>query len=253
MVNLIQAVFLSIVQGICEWFPISSSGHLAIFQKVFGFENLAFAVFLHFASVFAVLVLFWKDIVSILNLKKKENWKYILLLLLGIIPAGIVGLLFKNQVEGFFSSFFYLGLFFIFSGVLVYSTKFFKVREKKMNWLDSLFIGIFQAIAILPGISRSGSTISAGLFRGIQKEQALKFSFLMAIPLIFGAGILEFKDLNFAEISYWALLVCFIVTFLVSLFTIEVLLKIVKSDKFYLFGIYNFVVGFLVLGWSFVR
>jgi len=122
-----------------------------------------------------------------------------------------------------------------------------------MNWLDSLFIGIFQAIAILPGISRSGSTISAGLFRGIQKEQALKFSFLMAIPLIFGAGILEFKDLNFAEISYWALLVCFIVTFLVSLFTIEVLLKIVKSDKFYLFGIYNFVVGFLVLGWSFVR
>ena len=207
MVNLIQAVFLSIVQGICEWFPISSSGHLAIFQKVFGFENLAFAVFLHFASVFAVLVLFWKDIVSILNLKKKENWKYILLLLLGIIPAGIVGLLFKNQVEGFFSSFFYLGLFFIFSGVLVYSTKFFKVREKKMNWLDSLFIGIFQAIAILPGISRSGSTISAGLFRGIQKEQALKFSFLMAIPLIFGAGILEFKDLNFAEISYWALLV----------------------------------------------
>ena len=241
MVNLIQAVFLSIVQGICEWFPISSSGHFA------------FAVFLHFASVFAVLVLFWKDIVSILNLKKKENWKYILLLLLGIIPAGIVGLLFKNQVEGFFSSFFYLGLFFIFSGVLVYSTKFFKVREKKMNWLDSLFIGIFQAIAILPGISRSGSTISAGLFRGIQKEQALKFSFLMAIPLILGAGILEFKDLNFAEISYWALFVCFIVTFLVSLFTIKVLLKIVKSDKFYLFGIYNFVVGFLVLGWSFVR
>jgi len=253
MVNLIEILFLSLVQGICEWFPVSSSGHLAIFQNIFGFSSLAFDVFLHFASILAVLVLFWKDIVSILNLKKRENWKYIMLLILGIIPAGIVGVLFKDYIEGFFSSLFYLGIFFIISGVLVYSTKFFKERKEKIGWFDSLFIGIFQAIAILPGISRSGATISGGLIRGIDKEKALKFSFLMAIPLILGAGVLELKDLAFSEISYSMLLISFIVTFIVSLFTIKILLKIVKSDKFYLFGIYNFIVGVLVLIWSFAR
>jgi undecaprenyl-diphosphatase len=251
MVSLIETLVLSVIQGICEWFPISSSGHLAIFHNIFGFQNLSFDVFLHFASIFAVLFVFRKDIVSILNLKKRENWKYILLLILGIIPAGIIGVFFKDFIEGFFSSLFYLGIFFIISGMFIYSTKFSKPKKENINWIDSLFMGIFQAIAILPGISRSGATISAGLIRGINKEQAIRFSFLMAIPLILGASILELKDLIISDISYWLLLISFFVTFLVSLFTINILLKIVKSDKFYLFGIYNFVIGILVLGWSF--
>ncbi len=251
MASLIEIIVLSIVQGICEWFPISSSGHLAIFHNIFGFQNLSFDVFLHFASIFAVLFVFRKDIAGIFDFKKKENTRYILLLIIGIIPAGIIGVLFRHQIEGFFSSLFYLGIFFIISGALVYSTRFFKQKKEGINWFDSLFIGIFQAIAILPGISRSGATISGGLIRGINKEIALKFSFLMAIPLILGAGILEFNDLVISGIDYYMLIISFFITFFVSLFTINVLLKIVKSDKFYLFGVYNFILGILVLIWSF--
>jgi len=251
MISLFQAIILSVIQGICEWFPISSSGHLAIFHNIFGFQSLSFDVFLHFASIFAVLFVFRRELISILDLKKQENFRYVLLLIIGIIPAGIMGILFKDFIEGFFSSLFYLCIFFIVSGVLIYLTKFFKQKKENINWLDSLFIGIFQAIAILPGISRSGSTISAGLIRGVNKEEAIKFSFLMAIPLILGAGILELKDIFISNIDYSILLISFLVTFFTSLFVIKILLKIIKSDKFYLFGIYNFVVGILVLIWSF--
>lgn len=251
MVSLIETLILSVIQGICEWFPISSSGHLAIFHNIFGFQSLSFDVFLHFASIFAVLFAFRKDILAIFYPLNKKNIKYLGLLLIGIIPAGIIGVLFRDFIEGFFSSLFYLGIFFIISGVLVYSTKFFKLKKENINWMDSLFIGIFQAIAILPGISRSGATISGGLIRGVDKEQALKFSFLMAIPLIFGASILELNNLIISDISYWLLLISFLITFFVSLFTINVLLKIVKSDKFYLFGVYNFILGIFVLIWSF--
>jgi len=260
MVSLIQVIILSIVQGITEWLPISSSGHLVIIQNIFGFQNLSFDVFLHFSGILAVLVIFWKDITRLLDIRKKENIRYILLLILGIIPAGIVGFLFRHEIEGFFSSLFYLGIFFIISGILVYSTRFFKKREKiekrekeELSWFDSLFIGIFQAIAILPGISRSGATISSGMFRGISKEKAVKFSFLMAIPVVLGAAVLELKDISVVNISYFLLIVSFILTFLVSLFTIKILLKIIKTDKFYLFGIYNFILGILVLIWSFFR
>ena len=146
-----------------------------------------------------------------------------------------------------------MGIFFIISGMLVYSTKFSKTREKEINFVDSLFIGIFQAIAILPGISRSGATISSGIFRGLKREEAVKFSFLLAIPVILGASLLELKDLAFSDISYQMLILSFTITLIVSIFTIKLLLKIVKSDKFYLFGIYNFVIGVLVLLWSFVK
>lgn len=253
MVSIIEVGILSIVQGICEWFPISSSGHLAIFHNLFGFQDLAFDVFLHLASILAVILLFWKEIVGIFNLKKKDNWRYLLLLLIGVIPAGIAGLLLKDWIEGFFSSLFYLGIFFILSGILVYSTKFFRERKEKIGWFDGLFIGIFQAIAILPGISRSGSTISAGLIRGINKEKALKFSFLMAIPLILGASLLELKDLAYSNINLNFLILSFILTFIVSLVTIRILLKIVRSNRFYLFGIYNIIIGMGVLIWSFVK
>ena len=253
MIELIQAIILSIVQGITEWLPVSSSGHLAIFQNVFGFQNLAFDVFLHFASIFAVIIIFWKDIVRLLHLNKKENLKYLGLLIVGIIPAGIIGILFKSQIENFFSSLFYLGIFFMLSGIIIYSTKFSSVKKDKPNFLDSIFIGIFQAIAILPGISRSGATISSGLFRGLNKENAVKFSFFMAIPVIIGASLIELKDIALSQISYSVLIFSFIITLLVSILTIRLLLKIIKGNKFYLFGIYNFILGFCVLVFSLVR
>jgi undecaprenyl-diphosphatase len=251
MVALIQVIILSIIQGIAEWLPISSSGHLAIFQNIFHFGSLSFDVFLHFASILAVVVIFWKDIIKIFYPWQKDKIKYILLIIIGIIPAGIMGFLFKNQIEGFFSSMFYLGIFFIISGIIIYLTKFSKQKKENISFFDSIFIGIFQAIAILPGISRSGASISSGMFRRISNEEAVKFSFIMAIPVILGAGVLELKDLAFSQISYSILIISFIITFVISLFTIKILLKIIKTDKFYLFGIYNLIIGILVLIWSF--
>lgn len=250
---LFQAVILSIIQGISEWFPVSSSGHLAIMHNIFGFQNLSFDVFLHFASIFAVILIFWKDIIKLLNIKNKENLRYIFYIAIAIIPAGIIGYLFKKQIEGFFSSIFYIGIFFIISGILVYSTKFSKEKKEEISLFDSIFIGLLQAIAILPGISRSGATISSSIFRGVSKKEAVKFSFLIAIPVILGASILEFKDLTLSNISYFILLLCFFITFITSLFTIKILMKIIKSEKFYLFGVYNLVLGILILIWNFLK
>jgi undecaprenyl-diphosphatase len=247
MVNIIQAIIFSVIQGITEWLPISSSGHLAILHNIFGFQSLSYDVFLHFAGVLAVIFVFWKDITKLLNFLKIENLRYICLIILGIIPAGLLGFLFKKQIESFFSRLFYLGIFFIISGVIVYLTKYSREKNKELSWYDSLFIGFFQAIAILPGISRSGATISSSLYRGLNKKDAIKFSFFLAIPVILGASLLEVKDLIHSQINIVYLIISFTITFIVSILTIKILLRVLKTDKFYLFGIYNFIVGILIL------
>ena len=248
MVSLIQAIILSIIQGITEWIPVSSSGHLALMHLLFGFQDLSYDVFLHFAGIFAVILIFWNDI---LNIFKSQNLNYLLLMIIAIIPAGIIGLVFMKEIENLFSSSFYLGLFFIFSGVIVYLTKFSIPRKDKIIFFDSLLIGIFQALAVLPGVSRSGMTISAGLFTGLTKKQSIKFSFLMAIPIILGASLVKADELILSEISYFLLILSFIITFLVSLVTMKLLIRIMNSDKFYLFGVYDIVLGVVVLIWSF--
>jgi undecaprenyl-diphosphatase len=244
-----QTIFLSILQGITEWLPVSSSGHLAIAHQIFGFQNLSFDVFLHFAGIFAILFIFKKELI---NIFKTKNFRYLFFILVAMIPAGLIGVLFSSQIESFFSSKFYLGIFFLFSGLLIYSTKFSKVRKEKLGFFDAVFVGLFQAIAILPGISRSGATISAGMFSGLKREEAVKFSFLLSVPVILGASILELDNLILQEINLWILTICFFVTFFVSIFTIKFLLRIVKTDKFYLFGIYNLLIGIFIIIWSFV-
>lgn len=246
MVSLIQAIILSIIQGVTEWFPISSSGHLAIFQNIFGFQNLAYDIFLHFASILAVIIIFRKQIIDLFKLKYKQNWKYLALLLIALIPAGIVGFYFTSRVESFFSNLYYLGIFFMGSGLIIYFTKFSKPHKPKVSWFDSIFIGLFQALAIFPGISRSGMTISSGLYRRLKKSTAITFSFLLAIPLVLAASIYEVKDLVMSDISISILIVSLIVTFIASYFTIKLLLKIIKSDGFYWFGLYNVILGIVV-------
>ena len=249
MVSLIQAIILSIIQGITEWFPVSSSGHLVLMQHFFGFQNLAFDVFLHFASILAVLIIFWKDIIEIL---KQKNWKYIGLIILAIIPVFLFGVLLRDYIVASFNSFLFLGLFFIFSGIVIFSTKFSRVKKSNIGIVDSLFVGMMQVFALFPGISRSGMTISAGLFAGLKKQEVVKFSFLLAIPVILGASLAEAPQIFSQEISYWILLASFIVTFLVSLATIKVLLKIIKSDNFWMFGVYDVLVGAGVLIFNFI-
>ena len=249
MVSLVQAIILSIIQGITEWFPVSSSGHLALMQYFFGFQDLPFDVFLHFASIFAIVIIFWKDIIEIL---RQKNWKYAGLIILAILPAFLFGVLLKDFIISSFNNLLFLGLFFIFSGIVIFSTKFSKNRKSEISSVEALFIGIMQVFALFPGISRSGMTISAGLFAGLKKQEVVKFSFLLAIPVILGASLAEAPQIFSQEISYWILFASFIVTFLVSLATIKVLLKIIKSDNFWMFGVYDFVLGILVLILNFV-
>ena len=249
MVSLVQAIILSIIQGITEWFPVSSSGHLALMQYFFGFQDLPFDVFLHFASIFAIVIIFWKDIIEIL---RQKNWKYAGLIILAILPAFLFGVLLKDFIISSFNNLLFLGLFFIFSGIVIFSTKFSRVKKSNIGIVDSLFVGMMQVFALFPGISRSGMTISAGLFAGLKKQEVVKFSFLLAIPVILGASLAEAPQIFSQEISYWILLASFIVTFLVSLATIKVLLKIIKSDNFWMFGVYDFVLGILVLILNFV-
>jgi len=251
MVTLFEAVVLSIIQGITEWFPVSSSGHLALIQQFFGFQNLPYDVFLHFAGIFAVLFVFKRDVLKLMSFNK-ESLRYVGLLVIALIPAGIVGFFLADWIESLFSNMQFLGIFFIASGIVVYSTKFSNEKKSEINSKDAWYVGLLQALAVLPGISRSGMTISAGLHRGISKRAAIRFSFLMSIPLILGASVLKVKDLVVSNIELDILVVSFIVTFLVSLVTIKLLIKIIQSDRFYLFGIYNIVLGIVVLGTSLI-
>ncbi len=252
MVSLIQAIILSIVQGITEWFPISSSGHLAIVQELFGFQNLGFVVFLHFASVLSVVILYGKDIAR-LTVINKENMSYIIKLLLAIAPVAIVGYLFIEHVRYSFSNMLFMGIFFMIFGIFVYSTKSTREIKKTPSKLDALVIGFAQTLSLFPGISRAGMTMGSGLILGIKKEESIKFSFILAVPIIIGATLLEAKEITLSGIPYMTLITAFTITLFTSLIMVKLLIRIIKNDKFYLFGIYNIILGILIFVWSFFR
>lgn len=250
MVSFIQAIILSFVQGITEWFPISSSGHLALTQELLGIQDLGFIVYLHFASVLAVVILFWKDII---NLVVEKRTKYLIKLAIAIIPVAIIGLLLKDHVRNAFSNLLFIGIFFIIFGSFIYFTKYSKERKGRPSMSDSIYIGISQIFALFPGVSRSGMTMGSGLILGLKKEEAIKFSFLLAIPVIFGASLLEAREIALSEIHFATFLTAFTITLLTSLLTIFLLIKVIKSNKFYLFGIYNVILGIIVVLWSLFR
>ena len=250
MVSLFDAVILSIVQGITEWFPISSSGHLALVQEILGFQSLGFDVYLHFASVFSVVIVFWKDIKRLFKLNR-ENLIYLTRLAIAIIPAAIVGILLRDHVRVAFGSKLFIGLFFMIFGFFIYATKYAKEKWNRPSKFDALIIGISQVFALFPGVSRSGMTVGTGLVTGLKKDVAIKFSFLLAIPMILGATLVEAKEIVLTNTPFLILLTSFTLTLFTSLMTIKLLVRIIKSDKFYLFGIYNIILGAIVVGWSF--
>ena len=250
MVSFIQGLILSLVQGITEWFPISSSGHLAIAQQFLNVQDLGFLVYLHFASVIAVIILFWNDII---DLFAKKKISYMIKLLLAIIPVVIIGYLLEKHVRFAFTSFIFIGIFFMIFGFFIYFTKYAKEIKKNPSVSDAIIIGIAQVFSLFPGISRSGMTMGSGLILGLKKAQAIKFSFLLAIPIIFGASLVEAKNINLEGTSFITFLTSFTITLFISLITIKFLIKIIKSDKFYLFGIYNMIFGFLIILWSLIK
>lgn len=246
-VDIFQAVLLGVIQGLTEFLPVSSSGHLVIAQsfiKDFDQPGVLFDAVLHAGTLFAVLWYFRK---RILALNKQALW----LLLIGTIPAGLVGVLFQETLESFFGNVKLVGLALLFTGTmnwLVDKTKDKGQRTKELNWRDALFVGVFQAIAIIPGISRSGSTIFAGVFRGIKREDAALFSFLLSIPAVAGAVLLQLmtRGLN-GEYQIPVYLSGMIASFIVGYLSIDVLMRLLLGRQFKIFAIYCFIVGLTTL------
>ena len=251
--TIVQGIILGIIQGLAEFLPISSSGHLVLFQKIFGIDkpNMTFDVLLHFATLIPVFIIFWKDI---FNLIKNPFQRTTYLLVIGTLPAVVAALLLGDQIETLFLGGQFLAIgFFITAIVLTYADKI-KGGSKKSNditYLDALFIGMMQAVAIAPGISRSGSTIAGSLFRNLDRETAAKFSFLLSIPAILGAGVLEAKDIitggtSLETLEFLPMFCGFIAAMLSGYLAIKVMLKIVKQSKLSYFAYYVAVLGILI-------
>ncbi|MCL2817697.1 MAG: undecaprenyl-diphosphate phosphatase [Clostridiales bacterium] len=187
--NIIQAIFLGVLQGLAEFLPISSSGHLIIFRSFFGMEEvmLSFDVFLHLGTLAAVMIVFFKDIAAIL---RRPFSKEMLLLIIATVPAALAGFLLEDQITRFFSSVIPVAVALVFTGLLLnFSDRFHGRREmKELSYVQAGVVGFFQAVAILPGISRSGSTIFAALACGMTRKAAARFSFLLSVIIILGAA-----------------------------------------------------------------
>lgn len=253
--ELIQSIILGLVQGLTEFIPISSSGHLVIIRKIFGFKDqgLAFDAVLHLGTLLAVIFYFKKDLQEILKEggKNKIFWQIIL----ATLPAAIAGLLFEDFVASFFRDILWVATFFILTGFVFllaeryYDLKFEKKKIDQLTWKDSLIIGIAQIFSLLPGISRSGITTVAGMFRFLRRTEAARFSFLMSILIIFGAGLKSVIDL-FASFEFQnevlEIILGFITSFLAGYSSIKFLMNFLKNHRLYLFSFYLFVVGFIL-------
>ncbi len=234
--TLFKSIILGIVQAITEFLPISSSGHLNLTQHFFNLQpSLTLDIFLNTATLLSVLFFFKNQIKYFFS-----NLKYIIV---GCIPAGLIGVLFKDQIDSLFSNIHYLPFFFVLSSIFVFSTKFLKSKDNKLDYKKALVIGIFQAIAILPGVSRSGATIFAALLVGLSPLQAFNFSFSLFIPASFGALLLDAKNLSSSGIFNFQYLTTFIITFIVGVGALYLLKKVLVGHKFWLFGIYAFILG----------
>ena len=243
--SVIYALFLGILQGLTEFLPVSSSGHLVIVQSFisgFGESEILFDVILHLGTVFAVLIYFRKRIVSFLKLE------YLKVLFLATLPASFFGLLFNNQIESVFSNIRLTGLALLVTGILNLSIDRYKTSKMKIGSKNALVIGIAQAIAIIPGISRSGSTIFAGVMQGIDRKKAVEFSFILSIPIILGANILEISANLLVIGGNWSsYLIGFITAVVAGYISIKFMLEFISRKKFKYFGYYCIALGLLCL------
>lgn len=249
--TIIEAITLGIIQGLTEFLPISSSGHLVLSQVILGIQipGNDFEVLLHIGTLCSILVVFNNDIKNILfTLSSKETQKFILMIFVGTIPAVIIGLGFKDVIERLFDDIIVVGFALVFTGITLIGSFYFKSGNKKNTIIKAFLIGVAQAIAIIPGISRSGITISFALFLGLDTRQAAKFSFLLAIPVISGAGILMATDLRDGfSIDIYAAASGLITSFLVGMVALKWLLSWLEGGKFHYFGIYCFLIGIFIV------
>ena len=255
----LEALILGLIQGLTEYLPVSSSGHLAIGAKLFGLngeENLTFTVAVHVATVLSTLGILWKEIVwlfkGFFKFKWNDEMKYLVNILISMIPVAIVGFLFKDTVEEIFGSgLLVVGICLLVTAALLAFAYYAKPRQKeKISMVDAFVIGIAQAAAVLPGLSRSGSTIATGLLLGNKKENLAQFSFLMVIPPILGEALLDVlkiakgsADSATASIGALPLAVGFITAFVVGCLACKLMINIVKKGKLIWFAVYCALAG----------
>ena len=264
----IQALILGLIQGLTEYLPVSSSGHLAIGQALFGLadgeSNLTFTVLLHVATVLSTLVILWQEIVWIFkDLFTKQSWrsyqdlndgtKYAVNILISMIPVMIVGLFFKDKVEEVFGSgLLIVGIMLLVTASLLAFSYFAKPRQKEnISPSNAFVIGIAQACAVMPGLSRSGSTIATGLLLGNKKEKLAQFSFLMVLVPILGETFLDLVggDMAASTVGTLPLLIGFVTAFISGLFACRVMIALVRKAQLKWFGLYCALVGLAVLIW----
>lgn len=241
------SVLLGIVQGLTEFLPISSSGHLVLAQSLipgFSQPGVFYDVVLHLGTTLAVVFYFRRRIIAILT----KNLNYVWLLLVGTIPAGLVGVLLGDALERTFSDTKAVGVELIITGILCFLVDLFSGKRTNLKVVDSLLVGMAQAVAIIPGISRSGSTIFAGTALGLDKEKIAEFSFLLSIPAIVGANILQFAKYGISlEVNLGIYAVGFIAAFVFGLISIILTFKTLISRNFKIFAVYCIILGFLVI------
>lgn len=256
-----EALVLGLVQGLTEYLPVSSSGHLTIGSYLFGIEgadNLTFTVLVHVATVLSTLVVLWSEIDwifrGLFKFELNAETKYALNIVVSMIPIGIVGVFFKDTVEEIFGSgLLIVGCMLLLTAALLVFSYYARPRAKeKISWRDALIIGLAQACAIMPGLSRSGSTIATGLLLGNKKESLAQFSFLMVIPPILGEALLDVLkavkgEEAFGGIDTLPLVVGFVAAFLSGCFACKWMINIVKRGKLVWFGVYCAIVGTITI------
>lgn len=260
-ISLFQALILGILQGATEFVPVSSSGHLVLVPWLLQWPSpgLAFDAMLHLGTLLAIVAFFWRDITQlvvggILSIKERSvgddpRRRMAWLIVLGTIPAMVLGFAFEDFFEGLFGAPLWVGVLLLVTGALLVvgerlSQRSLEVHE--LNWSDALLVGLGQALAIAPGISRSGATISAGLWRGLRREDAARYSFLLAAPIVFGAGVFKIKDLWGASVTSGSLLplvVGFLAATISGFLSIRFLLAYLRHRSLYPFAAYCWAVG----------
>jgi len=253
-VSIWQAVIMGLIQGLGEFLPISSSGHLVLAPWIFNWEvpGITFDVALHMGTLAAVLLYFWRDWIKLLKAalsgKDKENQRVFWYLVIGSIPAAAVGFLFDDVIENLLRSPVIVGFMLILFGIFLFlSDKTRQVRRlDSMNLRDALLIGAAQAIALIPGVSRSGVTITAARLFSYTREEAARFSFLLSTPVIFGAGVLKMTHLHPGDINP-AFISGVLVSAIVGLLSISFLLQFIKRSSFALFVGYRIILGLLII------
>jgi len=261
--EVIDAILLGIIQGLTEFLPVSSSGHLELGKAILGDnsvpeESLLFTVVLHFATALSTIVVFRKDIYDIIKgvfaFKWNEDTKFVAKIAVSMLPAAIIGFTFESELSALFGGNIKLvGFMLIITALLLYLADKAKNTRKKVSFSNALVIGFSQAIAMLPGISRSGATISTSVLLGNDKTKAARFSFLMVVPLIFGkiAKDILSGELTYDSQNFTALSIGFVAAFISGLFACTWMIALVKKSKLKYFAYYCVIVGLIAIGVSF--